>query len=311
MSNIALKFTSASAEEASAAPTFEKIFTSNYDYLIPVAAWNADLSKDIASMMNPLVYGYAYVRVVGNTTVIEVYFISNSVQPPMPQYPPIPIKSSWISALQYTDIGSDEYSYAPWEYDELTDISKATLTLSTGDVNILAHIAAKITYKSSESGNSSTSAVSLKLTLADAEITDAAPTFENAFLSGNSYTVPVKAWHETNDAASMMSPMVEVAPAYAEVGDTETTVTFYIGGATLYGQYASASAVTSLKYKDIGDEEYGDATYFSYDAEKDIITVKIVISDIKAGLIPIEMVNGGRTQYIRLNFNLDGAALAE
>jgi hypothetical protein len=157
-----LKLDISAKVEATEEPVFR---TAERAYLVPVAAWNA--TSDVASMMNPLVYEYAYVKVNASSVTIVIYFIKGqimgqTVEPPQ------------ITAFKYKNVGRDDYIDAVLTYIETTNVKRVELTLSTTDLSDLEMIASQVTYIIT---TQTTASLRLKLDFDSAEVTAGEPQF--------------------------------------------------------------------------------------------------------------------------------------
>jgi hypothetical protein len=155
--------------------------------------------------------------------------------------------------------------------------------------------------------------IRLKFVLSGAETADAEPEFPVVFKSGNGYLVPAAAYHATNDALSMMAPML-YEDAYIEFIDGNYEITLYFITAYVqppygFAQLAQASGITSINYKDAGDGSFKAADSFGYDALRDTVTVKITVSDI-SGDISVQITTGS-TSAIRLRLSVGQSEIAE
>ena len=150
--------------EATAEPVFDAV---KRDYLVPVAAWHA--TNDVASMMAPLVYEYAYVTIGETSITVDIYFIKAQIQPPMGG--PVTIDATAVTAFKYKDIGKEDYTDAVLTYDASTNVNRARLILSTSDIASIDVIASQVSYKMSETAQPNTASLRLMLDVDKAEIT--------------------------------------------------------------------------------------------------------------------------------------------
>jgi uncharacterized repeat protein (TIGR02543 family) len=131
-------------------------------YLIPSAAYHA--TNETLSMMAPMLYGEAYIELVGEKYAITFYIITAYVTPPMPGAQPVLAEASTITVNGYKDVGDEEFKPADFaEYDASIDVVVAKITIS--DLSADIHV-------STSRGN-----FRLRLNVAEAEKTDAAPVF--------------------------------------------------------------------------------------------------------------------------------------
>ncbi|MDR3262762.1 MAG: NEAT domain-containing protein [Clostridiales bacterium] len=128
-------------------------------------------------------------------------------------------------------------------------------------------------------------------------------------LANGNYLIPVSAWHELNDAASMMSALL-YGDAFVKVGDTEIEITVYFVSATIMGQFVSPQSISNFRYDKNGG--YVAATSSEYDVWTDVNTVRITVDEISEYIL-FKMANGamgGADSTIRLKFTAENAVLA-
>ncbi|MCL1885421.1 MAG: hypothetical protein FWF98_01440 [Dehalococcoidia bacterium] len=166
-----LKLDVSSNVEASSEPDFPFV---EREYLVPVVAWHA--TNDVPSMMAPLVYEYAYVKVFSESITLCVYFITGQIQPPMPPGAAlITIDVTAITAFKYKDIDDDAFTDVLLRYDVTAGVKRAQLMLSTTDLSSLGMIESQVTYLNGT--NPSTASLRLVLDIDLAEVTTSEPVF--------------------------------------------------------------------------------------------------------------------------------------
>ena len=293
---IRLKLTASSPVEAANPPSFALV---EQTYLVPVAAWHA--SNDAASMMNPMMHEKAFVEIIDSKAEVTFYLKKTTLM----GQPSSPVT---ITALKYKDGAVTEWTDAQsFEYDGLKDVLTVKIVLSDITANMTAI---------EMTNNGRASSIRLNLTLAGAEISANRPEFENVFASGKSYLVPVAAWYASNDAASMMNPLV-YGYAYVEVGSDSIAVTVYfINGQVqppMGGPVAIASsAITAFRFKDIGSESFSDA-FLIYDDGTEVNRAEFTLSttDVADLAFIVAQVSYPSNSNLRIKLTFSGAALAE
>lgn len=111
------------------------------------------------------------------------------------------------------------------------------------------------------------------------------------------YLVPVKAWKETEDEPSMMSPLL-YQDAYVEKTGEQYKVTVYFTNAVMMGTQVNASTLGSVSYEQNGEMIAADAD------EYDILT-QVKSSTITIGSLsePVKFYINGTMGVIRLVFD--------
>lgn len=114
---------------------------------------------------------------------------------------------------------------------------------------------------------------------------------------GETYLVPVTAWHASEDRPSMMAPMLHEA-AFVEKTGEQYVVTFYFTNAEIMGSQVNASTLGAVSYERDGELVPADSD--SYDATTQVKTCTITLDSLDENVgIHIEDAMGD----IRLHFD--------
>lgn len=122
---------------------------------------------------------------------------------------------------------------------------------------------------------------------------------------GETYLVPVTAWHASEDRPSMMAPMLYEA-AFVEKTGEQYVVTFYFTNAEIMGTQVNASTLGAVSYERDGELIPADSD--SYDATTQVKTCTITLDSLDENVgIHIEDAMGD----IRLHFDPADAVEAD
>lgn len=122
---------------------------------------------------------------------------------------------------------------------------------------------------------------------------------------GETYLVPVTAWHASEDRPSMMAPMLYEA-AFVEKTGEQYVVTFYFTNAEIMGSQVNASTLGAVSYERDGELIPADSD--SYDATTQVKTCTITLDSLDENVgIHIEDAMGD----IRLHFDPADAVEAD